>query len=243
MKVDFHSHFLPGIDDGARRPEDSVKILKYLKQNGIETVCATPHYSLRHESVKRFLERREQSVAALLGYMEKQGIQKREIPNIVLGAEVALYPGLCDLADLKELCFGDDNMLIELQFAPFGKWETEEVYNVMYQHKVRPVMAHINRYTKLLSGVEFDEIFLNGDVTVQINCECVSDFFLFSKMKKIIKSGVPVVFGGDIHQPELVSKSGLEKMKKFLSGLSNEQKKELTERENDYLKTDGSSEE
>lgn len=243
MRVDFHSHFLPGIDDGARRPADSVEILKYLKNNGFETVCATPHYSLRHESVKSFLRRREESVQKLYGYMEEKGIDPNEIPNIVLGAEVAFYPGLCELPDLKELSFGNNSILIELQFAPLGKWEIEEVYNVMYQHHLSPVMAHINRYVKLFSSFEFEEIFLNSDVAVQINSECSQDIFLFPKMKKIIKSGLPVVFGCDIHQPELVSKSGLEKMKKFISGLSDVQKRELAETERNYITADQNLEE
>ena len=235
VRVDFHSHFLPGIDDGARDPAQSVAILKYLKSAGITDVCATPHYSMRHESVNTFLERREASCSRLMEYMAKEGVKESDIPKIHLGAEVALYRGLCDVKDVEKLSFGNGSFLIEIQFAPFGGWETEEVYNVMYQHNVRPVMAHINRYSKLIGPADFEEIFLNGDVIPQINCEVANNIFLFGKMKKVIKSSLPVVFGGDVHSPELIEKNGIEKMKKYLGSLSADFSVELRACENELL--------
>jgi len=162
-------------------------------------------------------------------------VREADIPRIHLGAEVALYRGLCDIKDIEKLSFGNGGILIELQFAPFGGWETEEVYNVMYQHEVRPVMAHINRYTKLFHPIAFEEVFLNGDVIPQINCEATNNFLLFGKMKKVIKSGLPVVFGGDVHSPALTNKSGIEKMQKYLGSLSADLSAELRDREKELL--------
>ena len=41
--VDLHCHWIAGIDDGARTPEESLKMLGGLKQLGYERVVATPH--------------------------------------------------------------------------------------------------------------------------------------------------------------------------------------------------------
>lgn len=41
--IDLHSHWVVGIDDGARSPEESAAILRGLKQVGFSTVYATPH--------------------------------------------------------------------------------------------------------------------------------------------------------------------------------------------------------
>lgn len=236
MLADLHSHFLPGIDDGARNPAQSVEILRYLKKNGIETVCATPHYSLRHESVDAFIKRRDEAVSRLYDHMEKNGVSEKEIPEIHLGAEVALYHGLCEREGLERLCFGGRCILIELQLTALKGWETEEIYNVMYQHNVRPIMAHVNRYTKLISPAAFEELFLNGDVISQINCECAVGLFGFGKMKNIIKSTLPVVFGCDIHDPTRASGSGLAKMKKFLDSLPAERREELSRLEASCLR-------
>jgi protein-tyrosine phosphatase len=41
--VDLHSHVLPGLDDGSRQLEESLEMLKLLRQMGFDAVCATPH--------------------------------------------------------------------------------------------------------------------------------------------------------------------------------------------------------
>ena len=44
MKIDFHSHILPKIDDGSRSVEESVKLLDLMAQDGVSVVAATPHF-------------------------------------------------------------------------------------------------------------------------------------------------------------------------------------------------------
>ena len=41
MRVDFHCHILPGIDDGSSCVEESIELLAMQKSQGIETVAAT----------------------------------------------------------------------------------------------------------------------------------------------------------------------------------------------------------
>ena len=41
--VDYHSHILPGVDDGVRSFEDSKKILKEYSRLGVRKVYLTPH--------------------------------------------------------------------------------------------------------------------------------------------------------------------------------------------------------
>jgi len=51
----------------------------------------------------------------------------------------------------------------------------------------------------------------------------------------VIKSGLPVVFGGDVHSPALTNKSGIEKMQKYLGSLSADLSAELRDREKELL--------
>ena len=44
--IDFHSHILPGIDDGAKDLEDSKKIIKEARNAGVEKIISTSHYAL-----------------------------------------------------------------------------------------------------------------------------------------------------------------------------------------------------
>ena len=42
--IDFHSHILPGIDDGSKDAATSLLMLNALKKQGADTVCATSHF-------------------------------------------------------------------------------------------------------------------------------------------------------------------------------------------------------
>ena len=42
--IDFHSHILPGIDDGSRNVETSIGMLRMCKEHGVDTMIATPHF-------------------------------------------------------------------------------------------------------------------------------------------------------------------------------------------------------
>ena len=41
--VDIHSHILPGIDDGAKNVEESILIIKKMKELGFSKIIGTPH--------------------------------------------------------------------------------------------------------------------------------------------------------------------------------------------------------
>src|SRR5580698_7505612 len=41
--VDMHSHVLPGIDDGAKTPEESIALIRKMMSLGIKRIIATPH--------------------------------------------------------------------------------------------------------------------------------------------------------------------------------------------------------
>ena len=221
MKTDFHAHFLPGIDDGANTPAESVKILQFLRSRGIERACATPHFAKHGERVTSFLERRKESVQRLDDFIEEKRIDRATLPEIILGAEVHLYEGLSEREGLGELCYqGTRHMLLELPFRKFEGWELEEIYNIMFQLKVTPVMAHINRYTAYYSKSEFGDMFYGGDFILQFNCESSLTHSGASLVKKAYKGGFTVVFGTDLHDPSKTVDCGLDRMLKLTEKLS-----------------------
>ena len=44
MIIDFHSHFLPGIDDGSKDTEMSLSMLSQMRASGVDAVIATSHF-------------------------------------------------------------------------------------------------------------------------------------------------------------------------------------------------------
>ena len=59
--VDFHTHFLPGVDDGAESVEKSYSMLKKMADEGVDIVFATPHCLLSREDERSFIDRRNSS--------------------------------------------------------------------------------------------------------------------------------------------------------------------------------------
>ena len=44
MPIDFHTHILPGIDDGSRNVEMSLRMLAAQREQQVNEIVATPHF-------------------------------------------------------------------------------------------------------------------------------------------------------------------------------------------------------
>ncbi|MBQ2388915.1 MAG: capsular polysaccharide biosynthesis protein, partial [Clostridia bacterium] len=66
--IDVHSHILPEFDDGAKSVDESINMLKILKDQGITHVIATPHFKMTDDkkSIDDFLIKREESYQKLI---------------------------------------------------------------------------------------------------------------------------------------------------------------------------------
>ena len=55
MLIDFHTHILPGIDDGSRNVEMSLRMLAAQREQQVDEIVATPHFYAQKDSVEEFL--------------------------------------------------------------------------------------------------------------------------------------------------------------------------------------------
>ena len=55
--VDIHSHILPGIDDGAKDIDESLKLISEMKELGFSKIITTPHtYKGLYDNTKESIE-------------------------------------------------------------------------------------------------------------------------------------------------------------------------------------------
>ncbi len=54
MPIDFHTHILPGIDDGSRNVEMSLRMLAAQREQQVDEIVATPHFYAQKDSVEEF---------------------------------------------------------------------------------------------------------------------------------------------------------------------------------------------
>lgn len=196
--IDIHSHFLPGIDDGADSVECSIKMLEDLKQQGVTTVVSTSHYYEHKGDINSFLSNRENSFNHLSCEMAKYNLEC--FPDIVLGAEVALTPNTPKLDDLDKLCIGNTNsILIELPYNGFYDWITYAIYEIISKYNLVPILAHFERFSTDKKKLAQYESLLSLDVKVQINTESMLYKDSYKVIKSLVKMGKFDVIGSDAH--------------------------------------------
>lgn len=146
--VDFHSHLIPGVDDGSRTVEQSVQALAAMAAQGITICITTPHFDAS-------LTRSPDAVAERLGRFDRAFAELSQVvaetpglPELRRGTEVMLDEPEVDLSDARIRLNGGRFVLCEfpsLQLPPNAEWG---VSNLMAQGW-QPIIAHPERYRNL----------------------------------------------------------------------------------------------
>lgn len=194
--IDFHSHILPGIDDGSASVEQSVAMLRAEAEQGIRHVIATPHFYAQHDKPEEFLRKRLEAENLLRGAMEAEP----GLPKVSIGAEVLYFAGIADSQILPQLTLaGTGYILIELPMPPWSERVYKELENIWRKRDLTPVIAHVDRYITPLRTYRIPERLAELPVLVQANAE----FFLQRATKKMalrmLKQGKIHLLGSDCH--------------------------------------------
>lgn len=190
--IDWHTHILPGIDDGSRDVEQSLAMLAMLQEQGVHTVVATPHFRADDEPVDAFLERREAALETL-DRRADAGIR------IVPGAEVRYYEGISRMDGLKKLCVrGSELLLLEMPFTRWTEYTLRELTELSGVGGMTVVLAHIERYLKLQSRAVWDRLYDCG-LQMQVNAGFFTGFTTRRKAISMLKEGGIQFLGSDCH--------------------------------------------
>jgi len=211
--IDFHSHVLPGIDDGCSDVKESLSLLHASLIQGVYCMAATPHFYADRDTLDHFLNKRERSFLKLTdsGY--------NGFPVLLKGAEVRYFKNMSDVKEIELLCLHKSELL--LVEMPFQKWTTamiDEILMLNERKGIKVVLAHIDRYMSFQSKETIPELVKNG-VLMQVNGEAMNGMFGFSKYLKMIKSGYVHFLGSDSHnmksRPQNLSRCYLSLRKKW----------------------------
>lgn len=194
--TDFHSHILPGIDDGSGSTEESVAMLRMEAKQGIGCVVATPHFYARHDDPERFLLRR----AAAMEKLRAAAAQQEGLPQVLLGAEVHYFPGMSDSEALAQLTIDKKRcILIEMPPSPWTPQMYRELEWIYAKQGFVPVIAHLDRYISPLRTHGIPAQLEELPVLVQAN----ASFFLKSSTAsfalRLLRQGRIHVLGSDCH--------------------------------------------
>ena len=202
--TDFHTHILPGIDDGADSVETSLAMLEQLEQQGIRDVVLTPHYYSQREPMDRFFARRDNSARQL------QEAYRGSI-RLHLGAEVYYSNYLFNNDDLSRLCVDDSNiMLLELPYnTSLDDRHIDHIWRLSSEYNLTLLLAHIDRYPSVIKSKKTLEKLLDIGCLFQINLASLERFGR-RKLISLIDRGWIDAIGTDCHnldsRPPLYSK-------------------------------------
>lgn len=195
MIIDFHSHILPGIDDGAKTVEDSIKMLKSSYEKGVRVTVLTSHfYPKGQESLDLFLQKRDASFSLL-----KQACEGMDdIPELRLGAEVNIQTDISEYEGIEKLCVeGTNYILLEIPHDEgFSESLCDRIFNIKLR-ELRPVMAHIDRYLPIPKKALKELSDLN--VLYQVNADAFLHFNIKREIAKLFRMGFVHVLGSDMH--------------------------------------------
>lgn len=195
--VETHCHILPGIDDGAKNIETSLEMIKKLQQQGAEAIIVTPHYYSDSISLEDFLERRNQSLRLLTEALPEGS------PKIIPAAEVYITKYLFSNENLERLCINNSGYaLIEHPFScDFGQSTYDRLLNLNYEHHIKPILAHIERYPALMENPGLLDEYIDMGCLAQVNISSFSDAHRGARKKliKYLESGRIHLVGSDCH--------------------------------------------
>lgn len=197
--IDMHTHVLPNIDDGSKSTDMSLDMLKESYRQGVSALVATPHFYIKDNNVESFIEKRDKAYKSLAEKIKNE----ENIPEIYLGAEVFYFNGISKMDNIEKLCINNSRyILLEM---PFSKWNSrvfQEVDDLIYNRKLIPVIAHLERFVNFQKGTDNIEKLISMKVIPQMNGENLMGFFNRGKALKWLSGGVIRLLGSDMHNTE-----------------------------------------
>ena len=201
--IDYHCHILPQVDDGPDLLSESMDILRRSREQGVEVMVSTSHFYADEDYPESFLERRND---AFLRLREEMLWDAEIYPLIVLGAEVLYFPGISQAQDIEKLTIGSGRtILVEPPMAPWSDAMLDEIVELGENLNCRPVVAHVDRYMRMLKDKRLIDRVLERNLLVQVNASWFLDPGTVKAAVRSLKQGKIHLIGSDCHN--LLSRS------------------------------------
>ncbi len=196
LKCDVHSHFIPGIDDGAPTIEASLEMLHAMHELGFRKVITTPH---------SMADGYKNPPEVILGGLEKlrRAVKEHSLPmEVDAAAEYYLDHALQEKAAKQQLLtIGPEMVLFELPFLSEPAVLMTMVFEMQTQGYV-PVLAHPERYQFWYGNMATMEQLKDRGVLFQLNMIALGGAYgpaARKQAEKIVDKGWYELIGSDCH--------------------------------------------
>lgn len=192
--IDFHSHILPGIDDGSPDIQTSLNMLRIIADQGVRIQVLTPHFYAWQNDIPAFLSRRNSS------FDELRRALPPGAPELLCGAEVAYFPNMSSAPKLKKLCIGDSNtMLLEMPFESWTSDVIDDLTTLALDRGYQLVLAHVERYLPYKRNPEKLTTLSRLPIFFQVNAESFLHFTTRRRVLHLATAKRSLILGSDTH--------------------------------------------
>lgn len=217
--TDWHSHILPGVDDGIQKMEDSLEALAYYEEIGINEVWLTPHIMEDMPNTTDELRTRYQELLeAYKGHVKLHLAAENMIDN--------LFQERLAKNDLLPIGLKGDHLLVETSYyqPPIDLYDTlKRIKEIGYT----PILAHPERY-RYMQDSDYDYLYGKG-VKLQMNLLSLVGGYgkpAQEKSQMLLTKGYYSFFGSDLHflptfQQGIQTKALKKEVVDFLPGIQN----------------------
>jgi len=196
LKCDMHSHFVPGIDDGAKSPENSIELIRFFYNQGYKKIITTPHimgdfYRNTRETIFSGLEK------------VKHQLKSENIP-VELDAAAEYYVDYefeKKIGKESLLTFGKNYILIEISYVN----QPDNLDRVLFELQTngyQPILAHPERYPFWFDSIDKFEALANNGVLLQLNINSLTGYYSPQSRKmaeQLIDRQLVRFLGSDCH--------------------------------------------
>ena len=196
--IDIHTHFLPGLDDGAPERDASIEIARQAASDGVRVLVATPHIREDYDVRPEELAERTAEIDATL---REQGLPV----NVLPGGEVAMTRvEALDDDQMRMVSLAGRTRYVLLE-TPYGRVPSgfEKTAFALQLRGFTPVIAHPERNESFRARPERLAALVEGGALVQLTASAITggegrDTARFALT--LLEDGQAHVIASDVHR-------------------------------------------
>lgn len=152
--TDFHSHLVPGVDDGAADIVESRAAVAAMLRNGVTTAIVTPHFDGSLTLVPLMLQQRLAQLDAGFAALTADAEVAASGVQLLRGVELMLDVPDPDVSDERLRLNGGRFVLVEYPGLQLPLAHADYAVRALRQNGWQPVVAHPERYRNVDESLE-----------------------------------------------------------------------------------------
>ena len=207
MKLDFHSHILPGLDDGATDLQNAISLVSAMKDWGFERITCTPHITNKFmntpDTIRPAFEQLQEAL-----YVNGINVELR------MSAEYRLVPETWPEVLEKNWLLPIEDKFVIMELPIFNPEDIKDIKPIEEFRKVvslglTPLLPHPERYFYLSK----DELmrYLDAGVKIQSNYGSLAGLYgdqAQQNAQALVDEGLVSYYGTDMHNLHYVDVIG-----------------------------------